>query len=493
MDLGKLALPQSRIDAALYFIGIAGTGMAAAAGYFREFGFAVFGSDNAVYPPVSDMLEEAGIAFFEGYSASHLIDVNPYMVVIGNRIAEDNPEVEYAISNNIPYTSFPQLIGDTVLKDRSSVVVAGTHGKTTTTALLSHLLTTLNKDPSYLVGGVPLNTSRSFRVGKGELFCVEGDEYGSAFFSQGAKFLFYRPKYLLLNAIELDHVDVYRDVQELLDQFARLIAMVEDPARIVANIDCPNVATLLEQHEIKCITVSPYKRNEMADVIVLNHPPRSRRLEVQLRAFGKLHLSTSLFGAHNAANMAMALGGLIALDCKNLPSIKYGFASFKGVKKRLQHLFKQSGIDCYEDFAHHPTAVQSVLTALREKHPDRRLIAVFDCKSASSKRNIFFADYVRSLGLADLVALRRCDVDPRIRVAERMDTMALASEMGEKAHACSDDEDLRHWLESKLQRDDVLMLMSCASYGDLPQHLRQRAKKLANKKARSGDHHGFVG
>ena len=356
--------------------------------------------------------------------------------------------------------------------------MAGTHGKTTTTALLSHLLTTLNKEPSYLVGGVPLNTQRSFRVGKGDLFCIEGDEYGSAFFSQGAKFLFYRPKYLLLHAIELDHVDVYRDVQELLDQFARLISMVEDPERIVANIDCPNVAALLDQHEIKCITVSPYKKNEMADVIVLNHPPRSRCLEVQLRAFGKLQLRTSLLGAHNAANLAMALGGLIALDCKNLPSIKYGFASFKGVKKRLQHLFKHSGIDCYEDFAHHPTAVRLVLTTLREKYPDRRLVAVFDCKSASSKRNIFFKEYVRSLGLADLVALRRCDVDTRIRAAERMDTQALATKIGAQAHACGDDEDLQDWLEGKLQRGDVLLLMSCASYGDLPQQLRQWARQV---------------
>lgn len=477
MDISKLDTPKSRIDAALYFIGIAGTGMAATAGYFKEFGFAVFGSDSAVYPPVSNMLEEAGITFFEGYAASHLIEINPYMVVIGNGIAEDNPEVEYVLSNKIPYTSFPQLIGDTVLKDKSAIVVAGTHGKTTTTALLSHLLMSLNKDPSYLVGGVPLNTQRSFRVGKGDLFCIEGDEYGSAFFSQGAKFLFYRPKYLLLNAIELDHVDVYRDVQELLDQFARLISIVEEPERIVANIDCPNVAALLDKHEIKCITVSPYKKNEMADVIVLNHPPHSRRLEVQLRAFGKLQLQTSLFGAHNAANMAMALGGLIALDCKNLPSIKYGFASFKGVKKRLQHLFRQSGIDCYEDFAHHPTAVQLVLTTLKGKYPDRRLVAVFDCKSASSKRNIFFKEYVRSLGIADFVALRRCEVDKRIRATERMDTQALAKKIGAKAHACSDDVDLRRWLEGRLQRGDVLLLMSCASYGELPQKLRQWVRK----------------
>ena len=482
MDLKQLTSQQSRIDAALYFIGIAGTGMAATAGYFKEFGFAVFGSDAAIYPPTSDMLKEAGITCFEGFSASHLLEVNPYMVIIGNRIAEDNPEVEYVISNNIPYTSFPQLIGDTVLRDKTSIVVAGTHGKTTTTALLSHLLSSLNKDPGYLVGGVPLNTQRSFRVGKGKMFCIEGDEYGSAFFAQGAKFLFYHPDYLLLNAIELDHVDVYRDVQELLDQFARLISMVEQPERIVANIDCPNVASLLDKHEIKCITVSPYKKNELADVIVLNHPPRSRYVEVQLRAFGKLRLRTSLFGAHNAANMAMALGGLIALDCKNLPSIKYGFASFKGVKKRLQHLFRQNGIDCYEDFAHHPTAVQLVLTTLKEKYPDRRLVAVFDCKSASSKRKVFFKEYVRSLGVADLVALRSCQVDTRIKAAERMDTQALASKIGTKAYAASSEAELQEWLLSKLQQGDVLVLMSCASYGELPQQLRRWARQRANKK-----------
>lgn len=485
MEISKTDTPLSRIDAALYFIGIAGTGMAATAGYFKEYGFDVFGSDTAVYPPVSDMLKELGITVFEGYSAAHLIEVNPFMVVIGNRIAQDNPEVAYVLSNNIPYTSFPQLIGDTVLKDKTPIVVAGTHGKTTTTALLSHLLTTLNKDPSYLVGGIPLNTQRSFRVGKGELFCIEGDEYGSAFFAQGAKFLFYRPQYLLLNAIELDHVDVYRDVQELLDQFARLISLVEDPTRIVANIDCPNVAALLDKHEIKCITVSPYKRNQLADVIVLSHPPQSRRMEVQLRAFGTLRLRASLFGAHNAANMAMALGGLIALDCKNLPSIKYGFASFKGVKKRLQHLFKQNAIDCYDDFAHHPTAVQLVLTTLREKYPERRLVAVFDCKSASSKHAVFFNDYAQSLAHADVVVLRRCEVDARIAVAERMDTQALAKKIGERAHACNDDVELLAVLKDKLRRGDVLLLMSCASYHDLPQQLRRWARSEESRARKS--------
>ena len=471
----------SRIDAALYFIGIAGTGMAATAGYFKEFGFAVFGSDSAVYPPASDMLREAGITFFEGYAASHLIEINPFMVVIGNRIAEDNPEVEYVINNNIPYTSFPQLIGDTVLRDKTPIVVAGTHGKTTTTALLAHLLTTLNKEPGYIIGGVPLNTQRSFRVGKGELFCIEGDEYGSSFFAPGAKFLFYRPQYLLLNAIELDHVDVYRDVQELLDQFARLISMVEEPEHIVANIDCPNVAALIAKHEIECIKVSPYKKNELADVIVLDYPPRARRVTVQLRAFGTLQLQTSLFGNHNAANIAMALGGLIALGCKNQPSIKYGFASFKGVRKRLQHLFKQSGIDCYEDFAHHPTAVRLVLTTLREKYPDRRLLAVFDCKSASSKRRVFFKEYTQSLALADRVALRHCEVDNRIRATERMDTQALAAKIGTQAHACRDDEELYQWLTDNLRHGDVVVLMSCASYGKLPQQLRRTLRRSANR------------
>ena len=473
----------SNIDKSIYFVGIAGTGMAAVAGYFKARGFGVFGSDQAVYPPVSDMLKSLGIHFFQGFAAKHLIETNPDLVVIGNRISADNPEVEFAAQNRIHYTSFPRLIGEAVLPDKTALVVAGTHGKTTTTALLSHVLTAIGDDPSYIVGGVPVATGMSFRIGAGDLFCIEGDEYGSAFFAEEPKFLHYRPSYLLLNSIEHDHADVYRNVEEIIDQFAKLISLVQDPTRIVANIDCPNVAGLVARQEIDCITVSPYNRQEGADIVVLDCPPTSKTVELETKFWGHLQLQTSLNGDYNAANIAMVVGTLAAMQKKDTVAIAEGIASFKGVKKRLQCLFSLHGVDCYEDFAHHPTAVRLVLTNLKKMHPQRRLLAVFDLKSASSKRNVFFSAYVDSLRLADAVALRRFEVDKRIPVGERMDVTVLATKIGKQAHPLASEAELGQYLLSELRGGDVLVFMSCASYNDLPSVVEEwvRNKRHLNK------------
>ena len=458
----------SSIDKSIYFVGIAGTGMAAVAGYFKARGFGVFGSDQAVYPPVSDMLRSLGIHFFQGFAAKHLIETNPNLVVVGNRISADNPEVEFAAQNRIHYTSFPRLLGEAVLPDKTVLVVAGTHGKTTTTALLAHVLTEIGADPSYIVGGVLVATGLSFRVGTSDLFCIEGDEYGSAFFAEEPKFLHYRPSYLLLNAIEHDHADVYRSVQEIVDQFAKLICLVQDPTHIVANIDCPNVAGLIARHEIDCVTVSPYRRQEGADIVVLDCPPTSDTVELETKSWGHLRLRTSLSGDYNAANIAMVMGTLAAMEEKDTAAIAEGIASFEGVKKRLQRLFSLHEVDCYEDFAHHPTAVRLVLTNLKRMHPQRRLLAVFDLKSASSKRNIFFSAYIESLRLADVVALRRYEVDKRIPVSKRMDVTALVTEIGKQARSFATDAELGQYLLDELRVGDVLVFMSCASYNGLP-------------------------
>lgn len=449
----------------LYFIGIAGTGMAAVAGCCQARGYRVGGSDRAVYPPTSELLAELAIDYHQQFASDNIASFAPDSVIVGNRITRDNPEVQYTLANNLPLLSFPQLLTEQFLRDKTSVVIAGTHGKTTTTSLTAHVLQELGSDPSFIVGGLPLNFARNFRLGNGDFFCLEGDEYGSAFFDSQPKFLHYHPQYLLLNAIELDHADIYQDLQAVKEQFAQLIAQVNGPRRIVANIDCPNVAELTKG--LDCITVSPFGNNKDAEVIVIDYPPRTKNLELQSLVFGRLSLPTMLRGDYNAANIAMVVALLGALSLQS-DELRDAVASFRGVKKRLQLLFDIEGVVAYEDFAHHPTAVRLVLNNLRQIYPQRRIIAVFDFKSASSKRQVFFADYATSLAIADRILLREYQIDKRIPVAERLDPLALAAEIGEKAKACCDDQLLERTLVSELSRGDVIVFMSCASYGSLP-------------------------
>ena len=457
----------------LYFIGIAGTGMAAVAGCCQARGYRVTGSDRAVYPPTSELLVELAIDYHQQFASKNIARFAPDCVVVGNRITHDNPEVQYAVSNNLPLLSFPQLLAEQFLKDKTSVVIAGTHGKTTTTSLIAHVLYELGDDPSFIVGGLPLNFARNFRLGNGEIFCLEGDEYGSAFFDSQPKFLHYHPQYLILNAIELDHADIYRDLSAVQEQFARLIAQVSESRQIIANIDCPNVAQLTKG--LDCVTVSPFQRQD-AEVVVINYPPRTDNLELQSSAFGRLSLPTVLRGDYNAANIAMTVALLGALPRQG-NQLNEAVASFRGVKKRLQLLFDVGGVVAYEDFAHHPTAVRLVLNNLRQMYPQRRLVAIFDFKSASSKRRVFFADYVASLAVADRVLLREYQVDKRIPRPERLDPLALATEIGEKAKACLNDQMLERILVTELCQGDVVVFMSCASYGNLSTTIEQQLQR----------------
>ena len=453
----------------IYFMGIAGTGMSAVAGYFRKLGYHVCGSDEGLYPPVSTMLAALNIPLLQGFDAENINKADPQLVVVGNKVNKHNPEYIYA-KERVAVVHFPRLIQQYLqATKKTSIVVAGTHGKTTTTSLLAHVLRELGDAPSYLIGGVPQGGEMSFHVGSGKLMCLEGDEYSCSLYDGEPKFFYYLPEYLLINAIEWDHADIYPDLSSLMEKFEKLIAMVADPHKIVANIDCPQVASLLDKLGImeQVKKVSPYRKQPKADVQILAYPPTAEELALRT-SDGEFSLKTALTGDYNAANIAMVTGVLLAMGKKIDEDFIRGIASFKGVKKRLQHLFGIEDVDCYLDFAHHPTAVRKVLRNVSMMHPGRRVVAVFELKSASSVRNIFFERYVESLKNADYLALLHVPTR-KLPAAISMDVGSLAESIGEHAHYFSDIESMGRRVLEELRPGDVLLLMSCGDFGNLPQ------------------------
>jgi UDP-N-acetylmuramate: L-alanyl-gamma-D-glutamyl-meso-diaminopimelate ligase len=473
----------------LYFMGIGGTGMAAVAGLFKEAGFDVCGSDKGVYPPMSDMLADLKINYRVPYDAKNLIEEKADLVVVANALSRGNPELEYMLEQKIPYTSFPALMGDRILADRCSVVVAGTHGKTTTTSLLAHVLTVLGEEPGFLIGGIPRNFALSFHLGKGRVFAIEGDEYDTAFFDKGPKFLHYRPSLALLNNLEFDHADIYKNLDEIERQFTKLCGIVQTPKQIIANVDDPGMANLLRENGYwnrvtrvasKGLEVDANVR--VTNVSVEEHSGQNTslwRARIQTESFGNLSLTTALAGEHNIANIAQVIATVERLylmgELHKRPTtedLQKAIASFAGVKRRLDLLASVGGIDVFEDFAHHPTAITTVIDGFRRSYPTKRVIVAFEPANATGRRNILQSDFAKALGLADQVLIGKCPVDTRIPEAERMDTTGLVTQIGtSKAKAYKENEHLLEDLKHLLKPGDAIIFMSPSSFSGIQHSL----------------------
>jgi UDP-N-acetylmuramate: L-alanyl-gamma-D-glutamyl-meso-diaminopimelate ligase len=478
----------------VYFLGIGGTGMAAVAGLLQEAGYRVTGSDAGVYPPMSTMLEELGIAVKTPYAEANLQGQTPAMVVVANVLSRGNVELEAMLTRGIPYTSFPKILGDLVLAERTTTVVAGTHGKTTTSSLLAHVLNELGEDPGFVIGGIPRNFPRSFRLGGGKLFVVEGDEYDTAFFDKGPKFLHYRPKHLILNNLEYDHADIYPNVEAIEAQFARLAQLVQDRKKIVANVDDPGIQRVLAQLAIEHDVTRVATLGEARDAAVRVGAYRATltpegdplwHATITSDVYGTLEIETMLSGRHNLANIAqvIALIGTLekAGELRQPVTPKRMIAairSFKNVARRLDRLASANGIDVYEDFAHHPTAVKLVIEGFREIYPSKRLVIAFEPRSATQRRNVFQADYAKTLALADRVYIGECPVDKRIAEENRMDTAALERAIGAKAKAFPTNAALLSQLKDDLAPGDAVIFMSSGSFSGAQYEL---AKELSGR------------
>ena len=386
----------------IHLIGVAGTAMATLAAMLQRRGHRVTGSDAAVYPPMSDFLRSERIEVHDGYAAAH-VDPSADLVVVGNAISRGNPELEAVLDRRQRYCSLPERIRDEFLWDRHPIVVAGTHGKTTTTSMVAWLLTHAGLDPSLLVGGIAGNFDASYRLGSGRDFVIEGDEYDSAFFDKTAKFLKYVPETVIVNNVEFDHADIYPDVTAILTAFTRLLRLVPSTGRVFIGADDAGAASLVSSAfgSVETFGLSDAAQWQARD---LQPGPDGTSFEVVHDGAVLGRATVPMTGLHNVRN-AMAAIAVAASRGVPFATITAGLAAFAGVRRRMELRGIASGVSVYDDFAHHPTAIAETLRGVRRAHPSARIWAIFEPRSASSCLRVFQDAFTDAFAAADEVVL----------------------------------------------------------------------------------------
>lgn len=460
----------------VYLMGICGTAMASLAGILKSMGHEVAGSDQNVYPPMSTMLESLKIPVFEGYKASHLEEFKPDFVVVGNVISRTNPEAEYLLESGIPYTSLPKAMGDFVIGDRESFVISGTHGKTTSTALLSWVLESLGREPGFLIGGIPLNFSSSFRAPKKDAFVIEGDEYDTAFFDKVPKFIHYKPKHVILTSIEFDHADIYKNLDEVKSAFKMLMELLPEDGTLVYNADDKNIESLLSLCRAKKVsfglTKGDFTIGDRENFLGRNQFPVFDHRSGPARNVGDVALK--MFGKHNTLN-ALGVYALAETLGWERGKVLGALASFLGVKRRQEILLENEDYTLIEDFAHHPTAVTLTLEAMREKYPNRRLLAVFEPRSATSRRKVFQKDFEEAFKKADALFLSTPFDTSKIPEHERFSSEEVVTALkasGKEAFLGEGGLDLAEKINAYKEPGDIVLVMSNGGFDGIYDRLK---------------------
>lgn len=463
----------------IYIIGIGGTGTGALAGLLKEAGHHVWGSDTVLYPPMSDRLASFGIEVFEGYDARHL-QPHPDKVVIGNVIRKDNPEAAYARAQGIVPMSMPEAVAQYGIGDRHSIVMAGTHGKTTTTALVAHLLTVAKLSPGFLIGGAPVGGGPQACLGQGRYFVVEGDEYDTAYFDKRPKFLHYRAKTAVITSLEFDHADIFEDVPAIQKAFAGLMAQVPTDGTLVVWRGATLATALLPEHrpqgEILLYDVNRAEDNSCALYMAHHHTDATGlHFEAILHGTSLGPMQVPLWGAHSALNVLAALGAVAGIGIDSAV-LRDGFASFKGVRRRMEVVLEHNGITVVDDFGHHPTAVSVTLAAAKERFVGRRLWAVFEPRSATSRRRMMEADYITALAGAGAVIISHHTRLAEIPEAQRFNPERVAAgikALGVAAWPCVDADAIVTKLMQDVRPGDVVMVLSNGDFDGLIGKLKQ--------------------
>jgi UDP-N-acetylmuramate: L-alanyl-gamma-D-glutamyl-meso-diaminopimelate ligase len=476
----------------IHLIGICGTAMASLAGMLKQRGFHVTGSDAAAYPPMSDFLRDLGIPVAQPFDPRNL-EPRPDLVVVGNAISRGNVELEYVLDQRIDFCSLPQLLHDEFLRGKEVLVVAGTHGKTTTTSMLSWIFHSAGLQPSFLIGGIAENFGSSFQLGEGRHFILEGDEYDTAFFDKGPKFLHYFPDAIILTSVEFDHADIYKDLDAVETAFKRLVNLIPRRGRIVAFDGVAGHATespSLERSVAKAFCpVERYGAGPRANWRVTN-----LQFEPDRTTWTVLHdgqpwadFEFALAGEYNVWNATAAAA--LANSCGiSKDAITRALVTFKSVKRRLEVKAQVNGITIIDDFAHHPTAIAETLKALRARYAGSRLWAILEPRSNTLRRRVLQTDLARSLALADEIVVAGVFRSEAVPENERLELPALAAEIeqnGRQARLLADADAIVRTLVPEMRSGDVVAILSNGGFGGiyekLPARLRELTENRTNK------------
>jgi len=448
--------------------------MAPLACLLQEQGHRVRGTDGPLYPPMSTLLAAAGVHPTVGYDPAHL-EPRPDLVIVGNAIHRDNPEAVAVESLGIPRLSMPEALGRFFLDHHRSLVVAGTHGKTTTTAIAAWVYAACGRDPGYLIGGAPRDLPASFHDGAGDRFIIEGDEYNAAYFDRGPKFLHYQPETLLLTSAEYDHADLYPTPEALWVAYERLIALLPADGLLVACGDSLKVRELAAWAPCRVLFYGLEPGNDLHPLYGIEALPEASRFRVRdaEAAGGEVEITLPLAGGHNVAN-ALAVWAAARRDGIPAAEAAAALARFHGVKRRLEELGTARGVTVVDDFAHHPTAVEKTLVALRQRYPARRVVALFEPRSLTAGRRFFFEPYRQAFAGADRVLFAPTFHNGRLPPEERLDFAALAADLtaaGVPTDLCADNVSLLRQALAEAREGSVLVTMSSGSFEGMPQRL----------------------
>lgn len=458
----------------IHLTAVCGTAMGALACVLKDLGYKVTGSDDKTYPPMRDFLAHKNIPVFKGYRADNL-SVRPDLVVVGNAVSRDNPEVKQMQHMRLPFCSMPQAVNRFIARDKKTLLITGTHGKTTTAAILAWVLFEAGLDPSFIVGGITQNFSSNYRLGRGAHVILEGDEYDTAFFDKGAKFLHYDPDITVLTSIEFDHADIFKDMEHVVQTFRRLLSKLGPQSHLYAYDDDVNIANLLNdtRSRVHCYGKKQTSSWQVAKAAI--DPPWTW---FEVRKAGGLwaRFKTRIPGEHNLINIAAVVAAADRLGISK-ETIGTALETFQGVKRRQEIRGQKRGITVIDDFAHHPTAVRETLRALRPFCVNGRLVAVFEPRTNSSRRNVFQDVYPLSFDAADLICIPPPPLLDKIPPQKRFSSHKLVQDLkkrGKTAHFFPDSDAIIDFLVQAARPGDTLVIMSNGGFDNIHDRILKR-------------------
>ena len=458
----------------IYLIAICGTGMAALAGLLRGAGYRVSGSDTNIYPPMSVLLENAGIPVLPSYRKENITgDID--LVIVGNAVSKTNEEVQSVLEAGLDYMSFPEALSHFFLDGRKSLVVTGTHGKTTTASLLSWVLHDSGRKPGFMVGGWLKNFDSNHLVPEGDYFVTEGDEYDSAFFDKGPKFLHYRPDVSILTSIEFDHADIFKDLDQIKDAFRKYVSMIRPEGVILVKHADANIQDVLGEAVCR---IETYGYLDGADWRIGDYQFEGGYGSFSLFYQGekKGDFQLAMIGRHNVENAAAVAALCLGLGL-TVKEINSAFKSFQGIKRRQEVVGVKKGVTVLDDFAHHPTAIRLTLEAVKEAYPGQRVWAVFEPRTATSRRKVFEQDFPDSFLGADRVVFAGLFAPEKIREKDRLDperVVTLIRQKGGNANFIPEVDDIVGFMAENVENRDVVLVMSSGGFGGIHQKILDR-------------------